>query len=174
MNRSTNATGGACRTASGATTERRQGRTALSSLLRIVLPLWIILSAAGCMAPVQVDWSTETEMNTAGFNLYRGESPGGPFEVKVNDKLIPAAPDPMTGGKYHYSDGSAQAGKTYYYQLQEIEKTGGVNKYGPIAVRAGGFDWRLGLVLVVLAAGVVALWIFGGRRAKAIPPPEQP
>jgi len=169
-----NATRGERRASGNAIAQRRRQRPALFWLRSIVLPLWIMLSATGCASPVLVDWSTETEMNTAGFNLYRGESPDGPFEVKVNEKLIPAAPDPMTGGKYHYSDNSAQAGKTYYYQLQEVEKTGGVNKYGPIAVRAGGFDWRLAVVLGVLAVGVVALWIFGGKRLKPAPPPEQP
>ena len=35
--------------------------------------LFVSLAASGCAAPVRVEWSTETEMNTAGFNLYRGE-----------------------------------------------------------------------------------------------------
>jgi hypothetical protein len=105
-------------------------------------------------------------MNTAGFNLYRSTSPEGPFDVKVNEQLIPASPDPVTGGKYSFVDRTARPGVMYYYRLQEVEKTGTVNQYGPIAVRASGFDWRLGVVLGGLAAVVLALWIVGGWKSK--------
>jgi predicted secreted hydrolase len=120
----------------------------------------------GCTAPVVVEWSTETEMNTAGFNLYRGAGEMGPFDVKVNEQLIPASPDPMIGGKYSFVDQTARPGVTYYYQLQEVEKTGAVNLHGPIATRAGGFDWRLAVVLGALAAGTLFLWVKGGRMAR--------
>ena len=122
------------------------------------------LVASGCTAPVRVEWTTETEMNTAGFNLYRGESADGPFDVKVNDQLIPPAADPLTGGKYQYVDKTAKAGVTYYYRLEEVERNGGTNDFGPISVRAGGLEWWHLLVLVGLAAVVVALWLLGGRK----------
>ena len=57
---------------------------------RLVTLLVILFALSGCAAPVRVEWSTETEMNTAGFNLYRGESADGPFGVKVNDAAHPA------------------------------------------------------------------------------------
>jgi hypothetical protein len=126
--------------------------------------LFVSLAASGCAAPVRVEWTTETEMNTAGFNLYRGESADGPFDVKVNQQLIPPAADPLTGGKYQYVDKTAKAGVTYYYRLEEVERTGSVNTFGPISVRAGGLEWWHVLVLVGLAAVVVALWLLAGRR----------
>ena len=113
---------------------------------------------------MRVEWSTETEMNTAGFNLHRGESADGPFDVKVNDQLIPPAADPLTGGKYQYVDKTARAGVTYYYQLEEVERNGGANTFGPISVRAGGLAWWHALVLVGLAAAAAALWLVGGRK----------
>ncbi len=131
----------------------------------VVLMLLAILMLAGCTAPVRIEWRTETEINTAGFNLYRGESPDGPFDVKVNDQLIPPSADPLTGKSYVYIDRTAQAGVTYYYQLQEVEKSGRVNTYGPISVRAGGFTGWHALVLVALALGVIALWVFGRKEA---------
>ena len=138
------------------------------SLILIILPLAI----AACTAPVRVEWSTETEMNTAGFNLYRGEAPDGPFDVRVNDQIIAPAQDPMLGGKYQFVDQTARPGVTYYYQLQEVEKNGSVNAYGPISVRAGGLAWGQGrglkawqvLIFIALAAVAVALWVIGGRR----------
>ncbi len=103
-------------------------------------------------------------MNTAGFNLYRGESADGPFDVKVNDQLIPPAADPLTGGKYEYVDKTARPGVTYYYRLEEVERNGGTNNFGPISVRAGGLAWWHIVVLVLLAAVAVALWLLGGRK----------
>lgn len=132
---------------------------------RMVLLVFLAVILTGCTAPVRIEWRTETEINTAGFNLYRSESPAGPFNVKVNDQLIPPAADPLTGKAYVYVDRTAQAGVTYYYQLQEVEKNGQVNTYGPISVRAGAFTGWHALALVVLALGVMALWIFGRKEA---------
>ena len=144
-------------------------RTLLHRSPTVVLLGLALLVLAGCVTQVKVVWSTETEMNTAGFNLYRSESAEGPFDVKINDELIPASPDPMTGGDYSYVDRTARPGVTYYYQLQEVEKSGGTNVYGPIDVRAGGLVWWQGIVLGVLAAGVLTIWVLGGRReARAI------
>ena len=134
------------------------------SPLRLIALLVILFALSGCAAPVRVEWTTETEMNTAGFNLYRGESADGPFDLKVNQQLIPPAADPLTGGKYQYVDKTAKAGVTYYYRLEEVERNGGTNDFGPIRVRAGGLEWWHLLVLIGLAAVVVSLWLLGGRK----------
>jgi len=126
----------------------------------------VVLVLGGCTAPVRVTWKTETEMNTAGFNLYRGLSPEGPFDTKVNDGLIPPSADSLTGGDYSYIDRTAQTGVTYYYELQEVERSGAINKFGPISVTASGLDWRHSLVLGGLALLVLALWWRGGRRLQ--------
>ncbi len=118
---------------------------------------------AGCGAPVRVTWKTETEMNTAGFNLYRGTSPDGPFETKVNDELIPPSADPLTGKEYTFLDKTAQGGVTYYYELQEVERNGLVNRFGPISVRAGGLQWQHAVLLGGLAVLVLLIWLRGGR-----------
>ncbi len=135
-----------------------------------VFLLLVALLLSGCTAPVRVEWSTETEMNTAGFDLYRGESPDGPFDVKVNDQLIPPAQDPLTGGDYRYVDKTAAPGVTYYYQLREIEKSGGVNTYGPISVRAGGLvGWQVA-ALGIFGGLVLFVWLRGGKKVKVGPP----
>ena len=66
-----------------------------------------------------VEWSTESQVNTAGFFLYRGESPGGPW-TQVNAALIPATDDILTGGQYRYTDTAVLPGHTYYYQLEDV------------------------------------------------------
>jgi hypothetical protein len=134
----------------------------LASALALIL---LLLFGAGCSAPVRIDWSTETEINTAGFNIYRGESPDGPFDIKINEQLIPPSPDPVTGGKYNYVDNTAQIGKLYYYQLEEVERNGTQTKLGVTPARAGGANWPMLLVLGGLAIVVLILWIMGGKRA---------
>jgi hypothetical protein len=99
--------------------------------------LVLALFMAACVSPVRVEWTTETELDTAGFNVYRGVSPAGPFDVKVNAELIPPAADPLVGGRYAVMDTGARAGGRYYYQLQEVERSGQVNAFGPVAATAG-------------------------------------
>jgi hypothetical protein len=130
---------------------------------RIVILIVCAGLLAACNAPVRVTWKTETEMNTAGFNLYRGTSPDGPFETRVNAELIPPSSDPLTGKEYTYVDSSAQGGVTYYYELQEVERNGTVNRFGPISVRAAGLRWPHVVLLGGLAGLVLLIWLRGGR-----------
>lgn len=108
-------------------------------------------------ALVKVEWTTASELNTAGFNLYRGERAGGPFE-RVNKQLIPASPDPLSGGEYAYLDQQVIPGVTYYYELEEVNLDGGKERFGPVVVEArsgGALTFSLGILLV---AGAVILF----------------
>ena len=104
----------------------------------LAIPL-LILVAAGSVAasgvatisvaqerpgqPIVVRWSTETEVNTAGFNVYRALSEDGPW-TKINTSLIPGSPDPIRGGSYEFTDSDVLAGVTYWYELEEVELGG--------------------------------------------------
>ena len=115
---------------------------------------------------VFVEWTTESEVDVAGFNLYRGESPEGPY-VKVNATLIPGALDPLLGGKYAYTDTNVVAGHTYYYKLEDVELGGATTLHGPIEVVAETRNpsgianlmdlWPLAVLMAVLAVGGVIL-----------------
>ena len=124
-------------------------------------------------AAVFVEWTTETEVETAGFNLYRSESPAGPY-VKVNPALIPGASDPLLGGRYVYTDTNVIAGRTYYYKLEDVELDGAITLHGPIEVvaeasRPSAFAdraawWPLAVLIAVLALGGVAVSRWRGQR----------
>jgi hypothetical protein len=125
---------------------------------------------------VIVEWTTESEVNLAGFNIYRSESQDGPY-VKLNDTLIPASPDPMIGGSYKYTDTTAEPGVTYYYQLEDVELDGKATVHGPIVVVAGGGGvsplFQAGEVLALLGAvvaGVAVYVVMRRRRALTRPP----
>ncbi len=97
----------------------------------------VLLVACGSPNPVvTIRWTTKSEYNTAGFNLYRAESEDGPY-VKINATLIPAKDDPALGGDYVYTDTQVVAGHTYYYKLEDLDTTGVREMHGPIKVVAG-------------------------------------
>lgn len=106
-------------------------------------------------ASVIVEWSTASELDTAGFALFRSESPTGEY-MRVNTDIIPASTDPLTGGSYQYEDRQVVAGQTYYYQLEEVEFSGQTTRFGPIEVvaeRGGKVE-----LLAACAIGLVAIW----------------
>ncbi len=100
-------------------------------------PTAVTLSKFGMLevvpANVTLSWDTASEVNTAGFNVYRAESVNGPYS-RINGQLIPSAADKLAGGKYQYLDKSVVPGKTYYYQLEDVELGGAVKRHDPITV----------------------------------------
>ncbi len=141
----------------------------LKSLLQPFLCLVLLNFLVGCSAiagsgPVHiaVQWTTGSEINTAGFNLYRSENAAGPF-TRINPQLIPAANDPIAGGKYHFQDDDVKPGQTYYYELEDVELSGASTRHGPIVIVAPSAEGIEGMApaLLPLGLGVLALIILG-------------
>lgn len=105
---------------------------------------------------ITIEWTTASELETAGFNIYRGESANGPFE-HINPVVIPATGDPLVGAAYSYKDRGVRAGKTYYYNLEEIELDGTTVSLGQIAVVAehGGLWESLAAALLLCAGALI-------------------
>ena len=78
-----------------------------------------------------MEWETVTELNTAGFDLYR-KGAAGQWE-RVNRDLLPAL-NLSAGGVYRLYDEDLPIPSTQSYQLVELETTGKVNTYGPFEV----------------------------------------
>ncbi len=131
-----------------------------------VLTLWALAACAPAPARIVVQWTTATEINTAGFNVYRSERAEGPY-TKLNAQLIPAS-DALTGGKYQYEDTTVVSGKTYYYQLEDVEYGGATARHGPIVITASGgwgqAEWWMGIGVGAL---VLSALLFVARRARA-------
>lgn len=81
---------------------------------------------------VILEWSTESEIDNAGFNIYRAESEAGEF-IKINDTLIPAQGTSTQGASYEYTDYAVRNRKTYYYKLEDINLNGASTFHGPIS-----------------------------------------
>lgn len=113
-------------------------------------------------AAILIQWNTAGELDAAGFNLFRSESPEGTF-VPVNANLIPAELDLQTGGSYEYVDQNVEPGLTYYYQLEEFE-TGVRSTQSDLvavkAVREGRQEFVISLVLAALGILGLMLTVF--------------
>jgi hypothetical protein len=81
---------------------------------------------------VILSWSTESEIDNAGFNIYRSEAENGEY-VKINDALIPAQGSSTQGASYEFIDNDAQNRKTYYYKLEDIDLKGQSTMHGPVS-----------------------------------------
>jgi hypothetical protein len=106
---------------------------------------------------VTVEWSTATELNTVGFNLYRADTENGPFQ-KVNTDLIPASPDPLVGGTYTFTDTNVVAGRTYYYRLEDVETSGAATAQGTVQVTAEVSPLPYLLLAATFAAAAILIW----------------
>ena len=121
---------------------------AITGLLLVVYGVIFKLNTS-----VILTWETATEFETAGYMINRSENAEGPFE-QITAEMLPASTDPLTGGVYKYTDTGVTPGKTYYYQLEEIENSGTRNIEGPVEATAtirGTAEIILGSVLLAFA-----------------------
>jgi parallel beta-helix repeat protein len=88
-------------------------------------------TARAGVGAVKLEWETGTEVDNAGFNLYRATAPGGPF-TKVNAALIAAEGDPVAGASYSFLD-QRLLPATYYYKLEDIDFNGMTTLHGPVS-----------------------------------------
>ena len=108
----------------GASTWMLIGMGVLWILFAIGIPLYQRDRAGD----IEIEWTTETEQQTAGFYLYRSESEDGEF-VRISEEMLPAQGSAVSGASYIYIDQNLPSGVTYYYLLEEIEYDASAHKY---------------------------------------------
>jgi hypothetical protein len=109
---------------------------------------------------VIIRWSTESEVDTLGFMIFRGENEEGPFDVQVNEEEITSLGQVVSGADYQIVDRNVIPGTTYYYQLQEIQLDGNLEMYGPIMNVAK----RSGIVEMIFSVALLAALFIVGRK----------
>lgn len=110
-------------------------------------------SATAYSDRVHLAWSTDSEIDNAGFNVWRARAADGPY-TKLNPTLIPARGGPTWGAVYAYDDVNVVAGATYYYKLEDVDIFGASTFYGPLTAAVAQVSQRgvhLYLPLVVRA-----------------------
>ena len=100
------------------------------------VPTAVMLASFGAVSQVNqvlVTWETVSELNTAGFNLYRSNSSDGSDRILLAS--VPAQmPGSTQGASYSYGDTAVQEGRTYYYWLEDIDLNGLPTMHGPVRV----------------------------------------
>lgn len=143
------------------------------------LPLAVILNdfSVSCQADAPViTWETMSELQTQGFNLYRGVDASGP-NTQLNATLIPAqGPGSAQGFMYTWTDDTAAPGSEYFYWLEDVVFAGATSMHGPISaicsaptavtlsdlnadnsVDAAFSGWMIALALGAMLASFVAV-----------------
>ncbi len=72
---------------------------------------------------VIIRWTTESELDNAGFNILRSNRHNGGFK-QVNDKLIQGKGTTAERSIYRWVDVSAKPGLVYYYQIEDVSFAG--------------------------------------------------
>ncbi len=72
---------------------------------------------------VVIHWTTESELDNAGFNILRSPTRNGTFK-QINPTLIEGAGTSAERHTYKWIDTTAKTGTIYYYQIEDISLAG--------------------------------------------------
>ena len=72
---------------------------------------------------VVITWSTQSELNNAGFFIKRSQQCDGQFKV-INATMVPGAGTTSEKQFYTFTDTTAQPNVVYYYQIEDISLDG--------------------------------------------------
>lgn len=135
--------------------------------------VWLALAAAALIheyrrqPQIVVQWETETEIDTAGFYLYRSDSDAGSPE-RLNDQVIVSRGDPLTGASYEFVDADVRPGHVYTYYLEELEVNGAINRLDTIQIEARGVQpWVVALAALGALVGAYLIAVAGIARPSA-------
>ena len=74
-------------------------------------------------AGVVLKWTTESEVDNAGFYILRSPTKDGEFAV-VNPKIIQGAGTTGERNEYKWTDSTAKPNTVYYYRIEDVLHTG--------------------------------------------------
>ena len=72
---------------------------------------------------VVITWSTQSELNNAGFFIKRSQQRDGEFQI-INATMIQGAGTTSEKQFYTYNDTTAQPNVVYYYQIEDVSLDG--------------------------------------------------
>jgi hypothetical protein len=93
---------------------------------------------------IMVSWTTQSETENLGFQIYKSASKDGEKE-QVNNKIINGAINSQTRSDYNFEDRDVSANATYYYWLGDVSLDGTIAYHGPIKVIAMASPTEYGL-----------------------------
>ena len=93
-------------------------------------------------------WTTQSETDNAGWNIYRGENEEAlsneeAYMLNLSLGLIPGAGSTSEPTEYSFEDVfPVYAGTTYFYWLESVDYSGESEIYGPISLTIPENEWQ--------------------------------
>jgi hypothetical protein len=78
-----------------------------------------------------IKWSTASEVENFGYDVFRGDKEEGPF-TRLNAKTIAGAGTVDEPRQYQYVDATIEVGKAYWYYVESISLSGTREKFTPV------------------------------------------
>ncbi len=85
---------------------------------------------------IRLAWATASEIDLAGFNLWRSTASDGTY-AKINAALIDALGGPTQPASYSFDDPNLAHGTLYFYKLEDVDTSGHGTFHGPVWAKAG-------------------------------------
>ena len=76
-------------------------------------------------------WTTASEQNNFGFDVFRGDAEAGPFTKLTAESILGAGTSDETH-KYEYRDDSIDPCKDYWYYIEGISTSGAHERFSPV------------------------------------------
>ena len=76
-------------------------------------------------------WSTASEVENLGYDIYRSEDREGPFD-RVNQDTIPGAGTSDDTNDYLFVDDTIRSDTVYYYYIESIALDGQRERFTPV------------------------------------------
>ncbi len=96
-------------------------------------------SAAAHPLGIELTWTTQSEVNNAGFIIERSGNEEGPFTVIASyetDSTLLGQGTSSLGKSYRFLDSKINNGGTYWYKLVDVSYLGNRGEHGPVKVDA--------------------------------------
>ncbi|MBC8385157.1 MAG: T9SS type A sorting domain-containing protein [Candidatus Cloacimonetes bacterium] len=78
-------------------------------------------------------WTTQSESNSIGWNIYRSETENMEGSFRINSEIIPGAGTTFLSTDYTFIDeDGVEINHFYWYWLENLDETGQTNNFGPI------------------------------------------
>jgi hypothetical protein len=81
---------------------------------------------------VTITWTTASEIDNAGFNIYRSTEENGAY-TRITTELIPAKGSPSDSATYQFVDKPVKNRTTYWYKLEDVDVNGKSTMNGPVS-----------------------------------------
>ncbi len=100
-------------------------------------PLPVVLSAFTAVQTsadfAQISWTTQSESNLSGYNVYRSVENDFNSTMRVNSDII-SGTNTASEQSYSYLDINVETTTEYFYWLESVEYSGNTELFGPISV----------------------------------------